>query len=90
MHNMSLVPRSMLLRELMTRKNPIRSSLRYLLPEDVRQHVWRFVRKHNLKRPPHLDPEIRRELTKDYREDIGLVERLVGRDLSQWLKDSSN
>jgi hypothetical protein len=89
-YNISLVPRSVLLRKLMTSENPIRSSFRNLLPKDMRRWVWRFVSERNLKRPPRLDLDIRRELTNAYREDIGLVESLINRDLSRWIKRASN
>jgi hypothetical protein len=89
-YNISLVPRSVLLGKLMTSENPIRSSFRNLLPKDMRRRVRRFISERNLKRPPRLDLDIRRELTNAYREDIGLVESLINRDLSRWIKRASN
>ena len=39
----------------------------------------------NLSSPPPLSPELRGELLDGYREDIGLVGRLTGLDVSRWL-----
>jgi hypothetical protein len=89
-YNISLVPRSVLLRKLMISENPIRSSFRNLLPKDMRRRVQRFVSESNLKLPPRLNPDVRRELMNAYREDIGLVESLINRDLSRWIKGASN
>lgn len=88
-YNVSLVPRSWQLHKLIMRENLIRSALHNLVPTGVGPRVRRFLRQRNLKRP-YLEPEIRRELTNAFREDIGLVERLIDRDLSQWLKGTSN
>lgn len=44
------------------------------------------IRGRNLHRP-NMDPEIKRSLTHDvYGEDIRQLERIIGRDLSHWLK----
>jgi hypothetical protein len=83
-HNVSLVPRSRQLHNIMIRENPIRSALRAVIPLDARSRVKRFLMERNLKRL-RLEPEVRRELTNAYREDIGLLQHLIDRDLSQWL-----
>jgi hypothetical protein len=88
-HNVSFLPRSRQLHNIMTRENPIRAALRALVPRDARSRVKRFLMGRNLKRL-RLEPEIRRELTDAFREDIGLVERLIDRDLSQWFKGTTN
>jgi hypothetical protein len=47
--------------------------------------IMSWVNAHNLSRPPALDPQLRRELTDQYREDILKLQDLIGRDLSGWL-----
>ena len=36
--------------------------------------------------PPPIDPELREDLTRSYKEDILRLEELIGRDLSAWLR----
>jgi Sulfotransferase family len=88
-YNVSLVPRSWQLHRLTMHENLIRSALRHLVPTGVGPRVRRLIRERNLRRP-RLDPVMRRELTNAFRQDIGLVERLIDRDLSHWLKRTSN
>lgn len=67
------------------KKNPIRYTARYLIPEKTR---WRFttnVRNRNLVRQT-IPSEIRVELTQQFRDDILQLEELIDRDLSPWLK----
>ena len=47
-----------------------------------------LVRRGRFRRPerPALDPEIRRALVEDFREDVTALQALLGRDLSAWLK----
>lgn len=47
----------------------------------------RLVQGRVLTEPPPLDPETRRGLIEGYREDMGTLEKLIGRELSLWLKD---
>lgn len=60
-----------------------------LLPDSARRKIVSIVeawdRKYNLIPPPSLDPEIRRQLTEGYREDILKLQDLIGRDLAHWL-----
>jgi hypothetical protein len=75
-YNETLVPRSRQLHNIMTRQNPIRSALRATIPGGVRSRVKRFIIERNLTRM-RLDPEMRRELTDAFREDIGLTESVL-------------
>jgi hypothetical protein len=83
--NVSVMPRSRQLVDLMMSENPIRLAARNLVPASMRSHVRSFVLRHNVKRL-RLDPAIRRELTDIFLDDIRLIERLLDRDLSQWLR----
>jgi hypothetical protein len=49
--------------------------------------VRRSFQSRLLVKPPRIDPKIRGELIDDYREDIIKLEKLIGRDLSVWLRD---
>jgi hypothetical protein len=37
--------------------------------------------------PPPIDPAIRAELIRGYREDVLKLQELLGRDLSSWLEE---
>ena len=87
-YNVSTMPRSRQLHEMMTSKSLVRSSLRRLAPASLRSRIRSFILERNAQRL-RLDPSIRRELANAYREDIGLLERLLKRDLSLWLKTTS-
>jgi hypothetical protein len=84
-YNVSGVPRSRMLHELVMRPNRFKAALRPLLPARVRKRISAGVRRRNMERPA-LDPEIRRDLVAGYREDILRLEELIGRDLSGWLR----
>jgi hypothetical protein len=84
-YNVSTTPRSRQLHEMMMNKSLVRSALRGLLPAAVRSRARSFILTRNVKRL-QLAPSARCELTNAYREDIKLLERLLNRDLSHWLK----
>ncbi len=84
-YNVSMVPRSRQLQKIMMGKSVIRSALRSPLPAGIRSRLRSAILQRNAKRM-RLDPDMRRELTDAFRGDIGLLEGLLGRDLSQWLK----
>lgn len=84
-YNVSTMPRSRQLHEMMMSKSVVRSALRRLVPASVRSRTRSFILERNAKRL-RLAPAARRELTDAYREDIRLLERLLNRDLSHWLK----
>jgi hypothetical protein len=43
------------------------------------------LRSRNLRRAPSLPPDLRRELTGHFRDDIGRTSELIGRSLQHWL-----
>ena len=83
--NVSTMPRSGQLQDMMMGKSRVRSALRSLVPAGARSRIRDFILQHNTKRL-RLASDARRELTNEYRDDIGLLGRLIGRDLSHWLK----
>lgn len=59
--------------------------LRRLALSGVVPGLERLERRHNLIPPPPMLEETRRSLGELYRDDIGRLENLLGRDLSRWL-----
>lgn len=84
-YNVSTMPRNRQLQDMMMGKSYVRSALRSLVPESARSRLRDFILQHNTKRLK-LSPDTRRQLTNDYGDDIGLLGRLLGSDLSHWLK----
>lgn len=83
--NVSGVPKNRLLQKVLTRKNPLKSILKPLLPKSLRKSVLQDLTKRNLGAKPTLSPQMRQNLIAIYREDILQLEKLIQRDLSQWL-----
>jgi hypothetical protein len=88
-YNVSIVPRSALLQKIMMSESVFKSTLRSFVPAGVRSRVRSAILQRNVKRL-RLDPDMRRELTNAFRDDIGLLEWLLDRDLSHWLKAAEN
>jgi len=84
-YNVSTILRRRRLNDMMMDKSLIRSTLRKLVPSGVRARIRSSILERNVKRL-RLAPELRRELTDAYRDDIRLLERILDRDLSRWLK----
>lgn len=86
--NVSGVQKSKLVYQLIhtifNKPNPVKFIARQLIPETIR---WRFttnIRNKNLKQRT-INPEIRKELTELFREDILKLQDLINKDLSHWL-----
>ena len=86
-HNVSGIPKSRALQAFISKPSPLKSTLKPLLPEGLRQHVSVFLENRNIAGPPPpLSQDVRRDLIDFYREDILKLEKLIGRDLSRWLE----
>ena len=85
-HNVTYHPRSQLLEALLRKRHPFKTLLRALLPQLWRDKMVSMIVSLNRTKPPPLDPELRRQLTEGYRDDILQLQDLIGRDLSHWLK----
>jgi hypothetical protein len=83
-HNVAGVPKSRRLNTLVNRPNAIKSVLKPLLPQGLRERIVANLRRH-LGEPPPMPEEARLELADAYREDILKLQELIGRDLSAWL-----
>jgi hypothetical protein len=71
-------------RQMLDQGNPVRRWARRALPLRIRDAVTGSVTAVNMTKGPALDPAIRRRLAGTYREDLCLVEKMTGRDLSAW------
>ncbi|NJN24319.1 MAG: sulfotransferase [Acaryochloridaceae cyanobacterium RL_2_7] len=83
--NVSGVPKNVTLQRLLTRKNPVKSVGKLLLPKKFRKSLSNSIQSKNLGKKPTLKPETRAELLALYREDILHLQGLIDRDLSAWL-----
>jgi hypothetical protein len=86
--NVSTMTRSQQLQDMMMGKSFVRSTVRSLVPASARSRIRNYILEHNVKRL-RLDSRIRCELTDAFQEDIRLLERLLKRDLSHWLRSNS-
>ncbi|MBA2713563.1 MAG: sulfotransferase [Rubrobacteraceae bacterium] len=95
-HNVSGIPTSATLQALyllVGKPNPVKTALRPLFPTRVRRgmrsmrlRAVRSIQSRNLAKAPRMSPEVRAELSEAYREDILMLQDLLQRDLSGWLK----
>lgn len=85
-HNVSGIPRSRLLRNLIMKPNRLKSVVKPLLPRNIRSGIKSALTANsiNMKKPEILT-ETRAKLTDAYRNDVLKVQSLIQRDLSSWL-----
>ncbi len=85
-HAAVAVPADKARRAFVTRPSPMRAVLESFLPARLlRRHVVADRDSHDVRHRPPLEPELRRELIEEYREDILQLQDLIERDLSAWL-----
>jgi hypothetical protein len=83
-HAIGGLPASRLLERMLTNR-AVGSVIKPLLPTGAANWVRR-MRARNLKKPPSLPPELRRELTdRIFRDDIARTAQVIGRSLDHWL-----
>lgn len=80
------VPKSRGVQLLLSRPHPLRRLGRKLLPPAARRRLFVELQRANLWKAPPLASGLRRELVEAYREDIGELQELIGRDLRHWLE----
>lgn len=78
------IPRSRTIQALYNRARGVRAILRRSVPRSTKRWLQRRFALANLERV-RLAPDLRAELTADYREDISRLSDLLDRDLSGWL-----
>jgi hypothetical protein len=84
-HNVGRLPRSRALKLFVTQPNPIKTLAKLCVPPSLRHRWASAALKMNEITPPPLEPEIRRQLTAEHREEILKLQDLIERDLSHWL-----
>jgi hypothetical protein len=87
--NVSGYPKHKTVDKLLRKPSPIKDALKIYLPARLR---WRLskafdeLKTRNLVEPPTVQPEVRRQLIRLYREDILKLQELIHRDVSGWLE----
>lgn len=83
-HNVSGQARSARLQRWLTRSHPLKEALKKWIPEEWGHRLISRVQPFNVARSV-LGAKTRRNLINSYRDDIKLLQDLIGRDLSHWL-----
>ncbi len=86
--NTTGVPKNRLLGRLLLRPNPLKSTVRLLVPGKVRYSLSQRINQRLLAKPP-LSKETREKLSNSYKKDILSLQDLIGRDLSAWTEEQA-
>lgn len=81
--NVSAVPKSLLLNQLLSDRSPV-SDLKSYFPKQM-QPFFQYIKQKNRSSKPNLPNEIRKQLVDSYKEDILKLQNLVDKDLSDWM-----
>ena len=85
-HNVGGIHKSGVLKNLLTRPNPIRFFARKLMPSKLRISMREKIKGADLEKARPLDHATWEALLEVYREDIANLQTLIDRDLSHWLR----
>jgi hypothetical protein len=86
-HNPSGLPRNEGVKALYNRVRALSARNPALIGRFLPAGLRTRVRNRIFVKPPPFPPEVRRRLSRSYREDILKLQELIGRDLSPWLMD---
>jgi hypothetical protein len=86
-YNVSGIPRSRAIHALIMKPNVVTSLVGPLVPERLRWRIKLPVANWNLAKPP-ISAEARRLLAPEFKEDILRLQKLIGRDLTAWLRST--
>jgi hypothetical protein len=78
-------PRSRVLQRFLLESPPGKQTVRRIIPGEARRWLSGRIRKATLKKAP-LDPDLRRELLEDYRDEIEALKDLTGQPFTEWLR----
>jgi hypothetical protein len=81
------MPRRIWLSRLFVAESGLKRAARRVVPESVRSALFEKYYHSNLEPRPALDPDVRRLLRAEFREDILLLQELIDRDLAVWLRE---
>lgn len=84
--NVSLVPVNGGYHRLVRGQNPIKSAGKALLPKGVRARIKARLPEPAMKKPDPMPAEARAALVDVFREDVLALQKLLGRDLTHWLR----
>lgn len=86
-YNVSGMPKDPILNRMMVKPNPLKSTLNLFLPKEFRKALATKIKEWNFNqyKKPQISPDIRHQLTQEYREDILKLQDLIQQDLSIWL-----
>jgi Sulfotransferase domain len=84
-HNITRHPPRIRAVEQVAQWRPAKAAVKHVVPNRALTRLKEFVRRKNSV-PPVFPPEIRQRLIELYRDDVAVVERIVDRDLSPWLR----
>lgn len=71
--------------KIITQDNFAKSAVKSLLPKELRQNLYKKVKKSNLKQNNTIPNYLAQQLQESYRQDILQLQELLKRDLSTWL-----
>jgi len=84
-YNLTGLPKNKSIKELINNPNPMKSILKPFLPKQLREYLKSYLKEKNMFKPK-LEPDLRRQLIEEYRDDILKLQELIQRDLSKWLE----
>ena len=64
----------------------MKKSLKFLLPKNVRVYIKKILINSFTSKANKMNKSIRKELLDYYQKDIQLLEKLINKDLSKWMK----
>lgn len=89
-NNVTRIPKNLFIHQLVLHPERVEQLLSPILPVAMLKRIisalQRLDNNYNLTFPPPIDPQIRKQLTDGYRDDILKTQDLIGRDLSHWLE----
>ena len=84
--NVSGAPKNKALHKIITQDNPLKSIVKQFFPQDLRKTLYKKIKSSNLGKSAKMPIEVRTQLINLYRDDVSKLEKLIDRDLSDWLK----
>jgi hypothetical protein len=84
-YNVSGQPKSELLYRILLAPSILKRLMKPFIPYQLKKKIQFFIAKKTLKRVG-MAPAMRSRLVDGYRDDIGRLSDLIGRDLSEWLR----
>lgn len=80
------VPKSRIFQDFLMKSNPLTRAVGLIVPQPARLRIRDWLAGFNMRREETMPPAARRILLERLSDDIRLAGRLIGRDLSAWLR----